>query len=194
MNLGVPVQECDPWSSPRWLAPELLFPEEFGLDCKRCTKETDVYAFVMVMYEVSSLFIPSILRSDLVRTFDYVTNVTRQAFSGSFPFEGLRDEALILRVRSGDHPRRPKGGLDLGLTNELWDMMKVCWKHMEQRWNISRIALTLERHSTTVTAEAEGYFQSGRGSDEALIQPAHKASRDRHRWRTRWAFGASSRK
>lgn len=79
VNLGVPVQECDPWSSPRWLAPELLFPEEFGLDCKRCTKETDVYAFVMVMYEVSSLFIPSILRSDLVRTFDYVTNVTRHA-------------------------------------------------------------------------------------------------------------------
>lgn len=56
VNTGIPVSECDPWSV-RWNAPELLFPGEFGLDGARLTKETDVYAFAMVMYEVGPLFI-----------------------------------------------------------------------------------------------------------------------------------------
>lgn len=53
----------------RWLAPELLFPDKFGLDRAYRTKETDVYAFAMVMYEVGIPF------SDWTwpHTFDYVT-------------------------------------------------------------------------------------------------------------------------
>jgi len=57
MNTGAPISECDP-SSVRWLAPELLFPEEFGLESARRTKETDIYAFAMVMYEVGPFFQP----------------------------------------------------------------------------------------------------------------------------------------
>ena len=56
-NTGVPVLECD-IRSVRWLAPELLFPEKFGLENACLTRETDVYAFAMVMYEVG-LFIYS---------------------------------------------------------------------------------------------------------------------------------------
>lgn len=59
--------ECDPCSV-RWLAPELLFPEELGLEISRRTKETDVYAFAMTMYEVSTFFDFPILRLDLART------------------------------------------------------------------------------------------------------------------------------
>ena len=55
MNTDVPVSECDLWSV-RWLAPELLFPEKFGLGGARRTKETDIYAFTMVMYEVGLRF------------------------------------------------------------------------------------------------------------------------------------------
>jgi hypothetical protein len=83
--------------------------------------------------------------------FGYVTYAPfEQAFSGSFPFENLRNEASILRIRSGDHPRRPKIGSDLGLTDELWRMVKVCWKRRDRRWKISRIVSTLEHHSATV--------------------------------------------
>jgi len=59
-SAGVPVSEGDPFSV-RWHAPELLFPEEFGLESPRRTKETDVYAFGMVMFEVGffSPFQPS---------------------------------------------------------------------------------------------------------------------------------------
>lgn len=38
--------------SVRWLAPELVFPEEFGLNDLICTKESDIYSFSMLMYEV----------------------------------------------------------------------------------------------------------------------------------------------
>ena len=51
VNTGAPAPECDPWSV-RWLAPELLFPGKFGLESARRTKETDIYAFAMVMFEV----------------------------------------------------------------------------------------------------------------------------------------------
>jgi serine/threonine protein kinase len=67
VNTGILVSECDPWSV-RWHAPELLFPEKFGLDGARRTKETDVYAFAMVMYEVSPLFVFVVPQLDLTVT------------------------------------------------------------------------------------------------------------------------------
>jgi len=60
VDVGVSIPECDLWSV-RWLAPELLFPEKFGLESARRTKETDVYAFAMVMYEVGPLSMFQIL-------------------------------------------------------------------------------------------------------------------------------------
>ena len=175
VNTGVPVSECDPWSA-RWHAPEFLFPKKFGLDSARRTKETDVYAFAMVMYEVGPFHV---LRSGLA--LDYITYAMRQAFSGSFPFKDLRHEAVILPIRSGDHPCRPEGGSDLGLTDELWKMMKACWRRRDRRWKISRIVSTLKRHSVEAAAETEGHSQPG------------EASPERYPRVTRWTFGASFR-
>jgi len=36
----------------RWMSPELFFPSEFGLSKFQLTKESDCYAFGMVIYEV----------------------------------------------------------------------------------------------------------------------------------------------
>jgi len=36
----------------RWMSPELFFPNEFGLSKFQLTKESDCYAFGMVIYEV----------------------------------------------------------------------------------------------------------------------------------------------
>ena len=38
----------------RWMGPELFYPKEFGLPKFQLTKESDCYAFGMVIYEVSS--------------------------------------------------------------------------------------------------------------------------------------------
>ena len=113
----------------------------------------------------------------------------KQAFSGLIPFEGLRNEAVILPVRSGNHPSRPEGGSDLGLTDELWDMMKACWKRRDRRWKISRIVSTLKYHSA-VAETTDGCSQSGRGSGEAAAQPAHKANPHGYSRRARQVFSA----
>lgn len=41
--------------SVRWLAPELIHPEELGLVACFRSKESDIYALAMLMYEVCSL-------------------------------------------------------------------------------------------------------------------------------------------
>lgn len=38
----------------RWMGPELFYPSEFGLPKFQLTKESDCYAFGMVIYEVGS--------------------------------------------------------------------------------------------------------------------------------------------
>ena len=38
----------------RWMSPELFYPNDFGLDKFQLTKESDCYAFGMVIYEVES--------------------------------------------------------------------------------------------------------------------------------------------
>ena len=38
--------------STRWMSPELLNPEQFGLNRSNATKESDIYAVGVVMYEV----------------------------------------------------------------------------------------------------------------------------------------------
>ena len=40
----------------RWMGPELFHPERFGLPKFCLTKESDCYAFGMVVYEVSSWY------------------------------------------------------------------------------------------------------------------------------------------
>ena len=36
----------------RWMSPELFYPNDFGLSKFQLTKESDCYAFGMVIYEV----------------------------------------------------------------------------------------------------------------------------------------------
>ena len=72
-NAGVPASECDPFSV-RWHAPEFLFPGEFGLESARHTKETDVYAFGMVMFEVGPTSSFWFSNADHPRVLDHVTH------------------------------------------------------------------------------------------------------------------------
>ncbi|KAK1222921.1 hypothetical protein PQX77_014198 [Marasmius sp. AFHP31] len=79
----------------RWLAPELLRP---GPDCVS-SRESDVYAYACVCYEI---------------------------FTGRVPFSELSDPAVIFAVLiERQHPSRP---IDLpGLTDTMWSLMMSCW-------------------------------------------------------------------
>ena len=46
----------------RWMSPELLDPERFGVEGDRPTKKSDCYAFGMVIYEVGASVDDSVLQ------------------------------------------------------------------------------------------------------------------------------------
>jgi serine/threonine protein kinase len=49
---GYSVTAVESAGTARWMAPQLLVPEEYGLTKCTLTKESDIYALGMVMYEV----------------------------------------------------------------------------------------------------------------------------------------------
>ncbi|KAK1227557.1 hypothetical protein PQX77_009467 [Marasmius sp. AFHP31] len=77
----------------RWLAREILS------DNSGPTKESDVYAFACVCYEIYTTLLP----------FHELPN----------------DAAVMLRVLSGECPMRPTGNLELD--DRMWNIMEACW-------------------------------------------------------------------
>ena len=82
----------------RWMSPELLYPEDFGLRGSIPTMKSDCYALGMVIYEV---------------------------LSGQIPFAPYREFYVVLKVLEGKHPERPQGD---PFTDELWEVLKHCWE------------------------------------------------------------------
>jgi hypothetical protein len=36
---------------------------------------------------------------------------------------------VILKVINGERPSRPEGSLELGLTDDIWELVQKCWRH-----------------------------------------------------------------
>jgi len=85
-----------------WMSPELLCPEKFGLKENHLTTESDCYALGMVIYEV---------------------------LSGRAPFALWKELEVVSMVIGGEHPRRPKGDEGKLFTDEIWEVLQLCWKH-----------------------------------------------------------------
>ncbi|KAF9643102.1 kinase-like protein [Thelephora ganbajun] len=83
-------------STPRYPAPEILG------DGGRCSKESDVFSFGMVMVEV---------------------------FTGKIPFSNLSTAAAITSITTGDRPKRPTHP---SLTDHLWALTQHCWREKPQ--------------------------------------------------------------
>ena len=104
----------------RWMSPELLHPESFGLNESRRTKESDCYALGMVIYEV---------------------------LSGQMPFAKYHDVRAMSKVLEGERPRRPQGERGKLFTNNIWGMLELCWKPQPRdRISASAVLLRLEEH------------------------------------------------
>lgn len=82
----------------RWMAPEL-----FTVDDARHTKESDVWAFGCVVFEV---------------------------LSGKVPYHEKRnDRTVIIAIAHGEHPSKPARLSDVSwIDAKLWTMMLDCWK------------------------------------------------------------------
>jgi len=85
----------------RWMSPELLHPDLFGLKESRPTKGSDCYALGMVIYEV---------------------------LSGQVPFAQFKEFIVMRKVIEGEHPERPGGSEGVWFTDDLWETLTQCWE------------------------------------------------------------------
>ena len=105
----------------RWQAPELLGStvEETELHHAN-NKETDMYAFACLCYEVSCFC--------WLMRYQFLNGL--KMFSGHIPFYQLHNIFNVLaRVKKGQRPIRPTDELSKvrGLTDEVWDLVEICW-------------------------------------------------------------------
>jgi len=99
------------------MAPELLLPTKFGLEKGKPSKEADIYAFGMTIYQV---------------------------LTGKRPFPYRRKARIIRAVILGDRPAKPENAEEIGMTEVVWYPLKECWSEdRTMRPNISDILLRL---------------------------------------------------
>ncbi|KAJ8083254.1 hypothetical protein PM082_009126 [Marasmius tenuissimus] len=92
-GLRITTSATRPVGTARWLAPELL------VGSGRPSKESDVYSYACVCYEV---------------------------FTGLQPFPELANGmAVAFHVAQGKRPSRPEGASEL--SDVMWALMNVCW-------------------------------------------------------------------
>ncbi|KAF9649121.1 kinase-like protein [Thelephora ganbajun] len=91
-------------ASLRWMSPELLDPERFGIpqsEDNRPTRQSDCYALGMVVYEV---------------------------LCGHHPYVEIQSDILVIdAVLEGIRPEEPEGATRLGFTKKLWMILESCW-------------------------------------------------------------------
>ena len=105
------------------MSPERLDPTRFNLKNGRPTKESDCYAFGMVIHEV---------------------------LSGKAPFAESTDYIIMRKVIEGERPEKPEGAQGLWFTDDLWEMLKQCWAaQRESRPSIEAVLECLEQITET---------------------------------------------
>ena len=124
----------------RWMSPELLHPDQFGLEDSRPTKESDCYALGMVIYEV---------------------------LSGQAPFMPLKNFIVMRKVTEGERPARPGGAKGAWFTDDLWGVMNLCWEAQPaNRPNIAAVLECLDRVSGTWKPPSPRVDEGVAGVDE----------------------------
>ena len=118
-----------------FMAPELLLPEKFGLEKGLPSKEADVYALGMTVYQV---------------------------LAGKRPFHQKRETEVMFVVISGERPPKPENAGEIGMTDVVWDLLTECWREdRTKRPNISEVLgrfcdITGERKTIDSTIEVAG--------------------------------------
>jgi len=103
----------------RWMSPELLDPDQFGIRDPRPTKQSDCYALGMVVYEV---------RADAIPPTRTTVRLMCQVLCGNAPYwEITNGGAVIKAIMDGRRPQKPETAESLGFTDELWGIVQRCW-------------------------------------------------------------------
>ena len=102
-----------------FMAPELLVPSKFGLGKCIPTKEADIYAISMVIYEV--------LGSQWLAHLCFLI-LPVQVLTGTTPFGKQTGLEVVLEVFGRVRPSKPPNALDLGLSDKVWKLLRACWR------------------------------------------------------------------
>ena len=134
------LSTCIDGGTVRWMSPELLDPERFGLKENRPTPESDCYALGMVIYEV---------------------------LSGQAPFSTYNSFTVLRKVLDDERPERPQGEAGKLFTDSIWDIAQQCWKTVpKERATAKTVLACLEQNSQRLDG---GDDQSDAGSMISLV-------------------------
>ena len=100
------------------MSPELLVPSRFGQEKSTPTKEVDIYAMAMVIYQVCAQQCPA--RMQLIPCL--------QVLSRALPFGELSGSEAVFKVSGGEKPTEPENALELGLSDKIWKLLEDCWR------------------------------------------------------------------
>jgi len=87
-----------------FMAPELLLPTKYGLEKRVPSREADIYALGMTIYQI---------------------------LTSKQPFLQKRKARVMYAVILGERPVKPENAKEIGMTDAMWDLLKECW--MEDR-------------------------------------------------------------
>ena len=116
----------------RWMGPELIDPERFGLETSRRTKLSDCYALGMVIYET---------------------------ISGHFPFHNHTDLTVFKKVLEGKRPPREPSFTDSlwELLGKCWEPEPGARPSIEDVLQCLEKASNLPETPSGVDGESEGW-------------------------------------
>jgi hypothetical protein len=134
------------------MAPELLNPTTLDLQTFPQSPASDAYAFAMVVIEVFTG----------KKRFCKFKSKPDQDFSGHIPFAEIRNTKKVTQtVLKGARPDRPKNAESLGLTDDVWDIVRTCWqKDPDSRFGAFKLVECLEK---AVSAFSQTHEQLGMG-------------------------------
>jgi serine/threonine protein kinase len=101
-----------------FMSPELLVPQEFGMDKSIPTPQSDVYAFGLVIFQVCGIDHGGEHR----RFVDIV-----QVLTGEIPFPGHGAVGSVYSVMKGARPIKPAKASTIGFSDPLWAFVQRCW-------------------------------------------------------------------
>ncbi|KZT50795.1 kinase-like protein [Calocera cornea HHB12733] len=114
--------------NPRWLAPERLYPEKYGLTTARAmTTASDIYSCGMVIYEI---------------------------YTGQDPFYQITAAFRIASmVQEGTRPKRPEQALcpSSDLQDAMWEIAEACWSR--DPWSRPTALEVVDRVRAVITNE-----------------------------------------
>ena len=84
-----------------FMAPELLYSAKFGLEKGLPSKEADIYALGMTVYQV---------------------------LTGKWPFYPKREAEVTHAVIFGERPPKPENAEEIGMTEAVWELIRECWR------------------------------------------------------------------